>query len=115
MAEVYIRLALKFEPFTFELLFFALPIDRLLTMYPLYHEMGFDHIEKEYRDAIRFSKLDAIMKALKVTTTALAKETEISIATLRSLRYGYRDTGKLEARTLIKIASCLKIKPQSLL
>ena len=115
VAETYVRLALKHRPLTFEFLFLAFPISEMVEKYPLYHEMDFSQIEEEFQRRIHYSKLDLILKRFGITTSRLSSETSLSMYTVRSLRYGYRQMSKTEAETVIKIASYLGIKPLSLL
>ena len=115
IAETYIHLFLQHRPMTFEFLFLAFPLSEMVEKYPLFHEMDHSQIEEEYRNRIQYSKLDVILKRLNISTSRLAQDTGISMYTIRSLRYGYRQMGKTEAETVIKIASYLGIKPLSLL
>lgn len=111
---VYIHLFLKFKV-TFEMLFIALPIEKALGMYRLYHEMDITQMEKVFCDAITPSSLAQIMKCKKITTKDLSGRTSIPLATIRSLKYGYRSIDKLESYKLAELAFSLNVKVETLL
>ncbi|MCR5349014.1 MAG: helix-turn-helix transcriptional regulator [Bacilli bacterium] len=64
---------------------------------------------------MHYSKMDLVMKRNKITTARLAETTGLSLATVRSLRYGYRQLAKTETETALKIASALGVKLQTIL
>lgn len=111
---IYIHLFLKFKT-TFEMLFFALPIQKALQMFHLYHEMDLSQIEEYFINATKPTHLSCIMKAKKISTKQLSEKTGISFATIRSLKTGYRAIDKLEASKLISLAFALNVKSETLL
>ena len=114
IAECYIRLFLKFQ-ITFETLFIVLPINDMLGIYPLYHEMSFSHIDDLFRDRVTYSYLDCIMKYKNISNNDLSGMTGIPFSTINALRYGKRDIGKLESQALLKLSQALAVKMESLL
>ena len=114
IAECYIRLFLKFQ-ITFETLFIVLPIEEMTKLYPLYHEMSFTHIDDLFKDKVKYSYLDCIMKSRKISNNDLSELSGIPNGTINGLRYGNRDINKLEGQALLKISQVLSVKIESLL
>ena len=114
LAFVYIHLFLKYKV-TFEMLFIALPIEKALNLFRLYHEMDITQVDKVFVDAINPSNLSCVMNNKKVSIKHLSGMTGIPFATIRSLKYGYRSLDKLEANKLVSIAFALNVKVETLL
>ena len=114
LAFVYIHLFLKFKV-TFEMLFIALPIEKALSLFHLYHEIDITQVEKAFVNAINPSNLSCVMNNKKVSTKQLSNMTGIPFATIRSLKYGYRSLDKFEANKLVSIAFALNVKVETLL
>lgn len=110
----YIHLFLNLE-ITFEALFFLIPIQEMLNMYKLYHEMDITHLEEYAKEVMKHSLLDVIMKRKKTSNNDLSKKTNIPVSTINSLRYGNRDITKLEAKKILSIAYALNVKIETLL
>lgn len=111
---VYVHLFLKFKV-TFEMLFMAIPIEKALNMYHLYHEMDISKVENAFIETITPTALTLIMKYKKITTKELSIRANIPLATIRSLKYGYRSIDKLEAYKLVKLAFGLNVKVETLI
>lgn len=114
IADSYIHLFLKLN-ITFELLFIIFPLEYMVSIYPLYHEMSFSHLLELLKERTPFSYLDIVMRNRKVSTQDLADATSISFSTLNAIRYNKRDINKLEAYMLLKISKVLSVKLESLL
>ena len=110
----YIHLFLNLE-ITFEALFFLIPLQEMLNMYKLYHEMDITHLEEYAKEVMKYSLLDVIMKRKKTSNNDLSKKTNIPVSTINSLRYGNRDITKLEAKKILSIAYALNVKIETLL
>lgn len=110
----YIHLFLNLE-ITFEALFFLIPIQEMLNMYKLYHEMDITHLEEYAKEVMKHSLLDVIMKRKKTSNNDLSKKANIPVSTINSLRYGNRDITKLEAKKILSIAYALNVKIETLL
>ena len=111
---IYIHLFLDLD-ITFESLFFIIPIDEMLSLYHLYHEMDYSQTLNYVKDKIEYTILDVIMKKKKISSSRLSSLTNIPISTIKALRYSDRDINKLEASKLLSIAKCLNVKMKSLL
>ena len=112
--NTYMHLFLDFQ-MTFEAIFIILPIQLMLNLYHLYHEMSYSQIIGYFKALIPYSCLDSIMKAKKISTNEASNETGIPFSTLKSLRYGKRDITKVESGVLFTLARYLDVKMESLL
>ena len=111
---VYVHLFLKMG-ITFEALFYLIPLEEMLNLYHLYHEMSVTQIEDYAFEMLKYSMLDIVMKARKISNGDLSRMTGISVSTINALRYGKRNIAKLEGDKLLLIANCLDVKMESLL
>lgn len=110
----YIRLFFDLN-ITFETLFYIIPIDSLMNMYHLYHEMDYYQTLNFVKNSVKHSYLDIIMNNKGVSVMELSILSGVASSTIRVLRYRKRDIDKLEAQKLLKIANALRVKPESLL
>ena len=110
----YIRLFFDLRV-TFELLFIIIPIDELLSMYHLYHEMDYTQTLMFVKSKIKHSYLDNVMINRQLSSKDVSSMTNISYSTIKSLRYGIRDINKYEAYSLLKIAIALNVRVETLL
>ena len=111
MTYMHLFLSLKV---TFELLFILLPIEKIIEMYHLYHEMSFSQVLDYVKSLVEHSYLDVVMRDRKMSSNELSKMTSIPFATINALRYGKRDINKIEALKLLKISQALNVKIESL-
>lgn len=109
----YIDLFLTYKV-TFELMFYVLPIEEMINKYPVYHEMSITQLRDVFQSRIRYSLLDALLKAKQISTKRLAETSGVSESTLRAIRYGSRNIDNLEFKSVIRIADTLNIKIESL-
>lgn len=114
LGYTYIRLFFDLK-ITFESLFFVLPIDEAINMYPLYHEMDYLQTLEYVKSKIKYSFLDEIMICRKVSSLKLSRLSGVSYSTISALRYGKRNINKLEASSLLKLSNALRVKMESLL
>lgn len=114
ISNAYIDLFLKLN-ITFETLFITLPIEYMVSIYPLYHEMSFSQVEELLKERTPYSYLDNIMRNRGVSTNDLSSKTGIPFSTINALRYHKRDIAKLESAQLLKISRLLSVKMESLL
>ena len=112
----FIYLHLFFDlKMTFEALFMVIPIEEMLSCYPLYHEMDYRQMLKYVKEKIKHSTLDVIMKQRNVSTKELSMMTGINYSTLNAIRYNKRDIDKMESKKLYLISKALNVKTESLL
>lgn len=100
---------------TFEALFFLIPLEQMMSMYKIYHEMNISRLDDYVDETLKYSLLDIIMKHKKISNSELANSTSLSISTINALRYGKRDINKLEGGKLLLIANALNVKMETLL
>ena len=110
----YMHLFLDLE-ITFEALFYIIPIQDMLNLYNLYHEMSFSQMIDYTKEKMKYSILDIVMKRKNISNRELSKNTNVSISTINALRYGKRDISKLEANKLLLISRYLNVKMETLL
>ena len=110
----YMHLFLDLE-ITFEALFYIIPIQDMLSLYNLYHEMSFSQMIDYTKEKMKYSILDIVMKRKNISNRELSNNTNVSISTINALRYGKRDISKLEANKLLLISRYLNVKMETLL
>ena len=110
----YMHLFLTLE-ITFEAIFFIIPINEMLNLYHLYHEMDFNQMLDYVKEKTKYSLLDVIMKRKNCSNKDLSNKTKISVSTINAIRYGKRDISKLEADQLLLISHFLNVKMETLL
>ncbi len=114
IAFAYINIFLK-KQVTFETIFAALPLEKMLLYYGPYHEMDISQLLELFDEKVGKSHLDLFMKKSDMSCVELAKQTNIPLPTIKALRYGHRDIAKMELYRTILISSVLHIKVESLL
>ena len=114
IAFAYINIFLK-KQVTFEAIFAALPLEKMLLYYGPYHEMDISQLLELFDEKVGKSHLDLFMKKSDMSCVELAKQTNIPLPTIKALRYGHRDIAKMELYRTILISSALHIKVESLL
>ena len=110
----YMNLFLKLE-ITFEALFYVIPIEEMLNLYNLYHEMSFSKMVDYTKEKMKYSLLDMVMKRKGISNQELSNKTDISISTINALRYNKRDISKYEASKLLLLSRYLNVKMETLL
>lgn len=114
LGYIYIHLFIDLK-ITWESLFIVLPIEKAINLYPTYHEMDYLHLLEYVKSLIPYSVLNNVMKYRKITCEDLSKQTNISISTIKALRYNKRDINKLSSGTLLTLSHALNVKMESLL
>ena len=114
ISDAYINLYLNLN-ITFETIFIIFPLEDMLSLYKLYHEMSFSKLIDLKNEKVPYSYLDNIMKYRNVSTNELATKTGIPFSTINALRYAKRDIQKLESSRLLSISKTLSVKMESLL
>lgn len=114
VSYIYFHLFLEFQ-ITFELIFIILPIEDMLNLYKVYHEMDYKKMYEVFKSRVPYSYLDNIMKKKGISSNELSIISDIPFSTINALRYNKRNIAKLEVSSLFKIAKALNIKTESLL
>ena len=68
-----------------------------------------------FKESVKYSYLDNIMKAKNISINELSNASGISKSTINFLKYGKRDISKLETQKLFKISKALNVKMATLL
>ena len=102
------------EQITFEIMFILFPIEEMMKLFPLYHEMNITKLDELFYEKTKYSLLDAIMNKKEIASSKLSESTGISISTIKSLRYNKRDLNKLQYSYVREIAKQLDIRIESL-
>lgn len=113
IGSTYILLFLKLK-ITFEALFYLIPIEEMMNLYHLYHEMDNIRLVEYAKEKMKHSLLDVIMQKKKFSNKQLALKTDLTISTINALRYGNRDINKLEAHKLLILSRALNVKMETL-
>lgn len=113
ISYAYIYLFIN-QQVTFETLFLLFPIQEMINLFPIYHEMDITKLDDCFYEKTKYSLLDAIMNVRKVSSYKLAELTGISVSTIKALRYSKRDLNKLQFSYVRDIAKHLGVKIESL-
>lgn len=114
ISDAYINLFLNLN-ITFETMFIIFPLEEMLSLYKIYHEMSFSKLIDLKNEKVPYTYLDNIMKYRNISTNELATKSGIPFSTINALRYGKRDIRKLESNKLLVISKNLSVKMESLL
>lgn len=103
--EMYFDLHLKLHK-SFAYLFLKLPFEKLIDMYPVYHEMDFSSLEEQFH---HIEKEKTILRLLcekhRCSLPKLSKATGISLNTLRRYNVADEYLYKGSFQSVIKIAN----------
>ena len=113
ISHAYIYLFIN-KQITFESLFLLFPIEEMINLFPLYHEMSVSKLDELYSETTKYSLLDAIMTKRNMSSNKLAALSGISISTIKFLRYNKRDLNKLQYSYVREIAKQLDVRIESL-
>ena len=113
-SESYMHIQLKTH-LTFEAIFLFIPINKMYEYFPLYHEMDFSHIVKEFKRLFEqesvFSKL---LKKYKYSLNKISENTGISYETLYSIKQRRREAEKASFATIVKISNIFNVRPETI-
>ena len=115
LSELYLKIQRK-TGLTFEAIFLYLPINDGLNMFPIYHEMDFQHSIDSFNERYqKHSILFNVMKKSRISIGELANESGLSYSMISSLRTRQKNIGRVAAENLFKIAKCLNVRIETLL
>ena len=115
LAELYIQIQ-KQTKMTFEGIFLYLPIDEGYSLFPVYHEMDFSQsIQYFLEQTKKHSLLYLAMKRNGVGINELSHFCGLSYSMISALRTGKKDIGKVAAVNLLKVATYLGIRIETLI
>ena len=76
--------------------------------------MSVTKLDELFYERTTYSLLDGIMNKRNMSSNELAELTNISVSTIKALRYNVRDLNKLQYSYVREIAKCLDVKIESL-
>lgn len=113
-AEAYLRIQGD-TGLTFECIFLYIPIKKMYEYYPIYHEMDFSHIIKEFNRLFKEKSVFAILiEKNPYSLKSLAKDYGVSYDMLCSIKQRRRDIKKASAEIVINLAHLLDVRVETL-
>ena len=113
-AETYLRIQ-GTTGLTFECIFLYIPINKMYEYFPLYHEMDFSHIIKEFKRLFNEkSVLGLLIEKYHYSLTDIAKQIDVSYNVLTSLKQRKRDIKKTSVETVIKLSQVFNVRIETI-
>ena len=113
-AEAYLRIQ-EATSLTFEAIFLYMPISKMYSLFPIYHEMDFSQIINEFN--ILFNKestLSILLKKYNYSLKDISIRCNISYATLFSLKQRKRDIKKANTEICINLAKIFNVRVETI-
>jgi len=105
---VYFNLHMMMKkPFSY--LFLKLPLDKLLDMYPLYHEMDITQVEQYIKSHEEETIIKLLCKKKRMSLTKLATSTGVSINTIKKYASDDKNLYAGSFQNIAKIAKCFDV------
>ena len=100
---------------TFECIFLYIPISKMYEYFPLYHEMDFSHIIKEFKRlyALR-SAFDILVDKYHYSLKDIAKRVSVSYDLISSLKNRRRDIKKTNVDIAIKLSLIFNVRVETI-
>lgn len=112
-AESYLKIQGK-TGLTFECIFLYIPLAKMYQYFPVYHEMDFSQIEKEFERLYKEeSALSKIIEKYGYTLGEISNNVGISYQTLYSLKKRRRDIKKINVELAHKLACFLHVRMET--
>lgn len=100
---------------TFECIFLYISINKMYEYFPLYHEMDFSHIIKEFKRLYsEKSVLGLLIDRYHYSLTDIAKQIGVSYDLLSSLKRRRRDIRKASVEVVVKLSQLLNVRIETL-
>ena len=113
-AETYLRIQGE-TGLTFECIFLYIPINKMYNYFPLYHEMDFSHIIKEFKKLFNEkSVLSVLTDKYHYSLSDIAKQIDVSYDLIVSLKQRRRDIKKASAEIVIKLAQVFNVRIETI-
>lgn len=100
-------------------IFERVPLSKIISMYPVYHEMDIsqfiDTMEKFYYDAILETKLKQIRESRGISQSELAKLSGVKLRSIQMYEQKVNDIDKAQCHTLYKLSRVLGCNMEDLL
>ena len=109
-AEAYLRIQGDTK-LTFEAIFLYIPINNMYDFFPLYHEMDFSHIVREFHNLYEQKTIFALLLyKYGYSIIDVSKETNIPTATLYSLKSRRRNIKKVSVEIVKSLSSLFNVR-----
>lgn len=113
-AESYLRIQGE-TGLTFECIFLYIPINQMYEYFPLYHEMDFSHIIKEFKRLFQEkSVLSLLVEKYHYSLIDVAREIGVSYDVLASLKQRKRDIKKTSVEVVVKLSQVFHVRIETL-
>lgn len=113
-AEAYLRIQDECR-LSFEAIFLYIPINKMYDYFPLYHEMDFSHIVKEFLSLYeKKSVFSLLLDKYNFALNNVSNDICISYETLYSLKQRRRDIKKISVETGKAIADYFNVRLETL-
>lgn len=100
---------------TFECIFLYIPIDKMYEYFPLYHEMDFSHIIKEFKRLFaEKSALALLIEKYRYSLNDIAQRTGLSYNVLSSLKQRKRDIKKANVEIVTKLSQLFNVRIETI-
>ena len=114
VAEAFLRIQGE-TGLTFECIFLYIPIKTMYEYFPLYHEMDFSHIIKEFKRLyLENSALGLLIERYHYSLMDIAKRVGVSYDTLSSLKTRKRDIKKTNVDLAIKLTLVFDVRIETI-
>ena len=92
-----------------------IPINKMYEYFPLYHEMDFSHIIKEFKRLFNEkSVLGLLIEKHRYSLTDISKNIDISYDMLTSLKNRRRDIKKTSVEVAIKLSQVFDVRIETI-
>ena len=113
-AESYLRIQGE-TGLTFECIFLYIPINKMYDYFPLYHEMDFTHIIKEFYKLFNEKSVLALLTdKYQYSLSDIAKQIDVSYDLLSSLKQRRRDIKKTSVEIVVKLAQVFNVRIETI-
>ena len=100
---------------TFECIFLYIPINKMYEYFPLYHEMDFSHIIKEFKRLFNEkSVLALLIEKYHYSLKDIAKHIGVSYDMLSSLKQRRRDIKKTSVEIVVKLSQIFNVRIETI-
>ena len=97
----------------------AVSLEKIIGMYPLYHEMDLSHFADQMNHVLKDAYLQTRLRERRsncgLSQSELAKEADVPLRQIQMFEQGQRDINKTSAITLLKLSKALHCKMEDLL
>ena len=113
-ADSFLRIQMKTR-LSFECIFLYIPISKMYDYFPLFHEMDFYHIVKEFERLYNEkSVLELLIDRYNYSLKNIADQIGVSYETLSSLKQRRRDIKKASVEVVTKLSQVFNVRLETI-